>query len=153
MITKIKVFFDKYLVLDENQQALGKTQRLQLATAALLFEISKADYEMSDEELAKIKRLLAEKFSLSSNQLGELIQLAKLEVKQSTSLYDFTRLINDEYSLDDKKQIIYLLWQVAFADQVLDKYEEALIRKIAELIYVPHQDFIALKLQAQNSAN
>ncbi|PCI47154.1 MAG: hypothetical protein COB51_06215 [Moraxellaceae bacterium] len=148
MIKKIKSFFESHLSIQESSPE-DKQTKLQLATAALLFEISKADFDMSEDELEQIKNLLSKEFDLSSAQLDELIGLAQSEVKQSISLYDFTVLINDEYSLEDKKQVIYLLWQVAYADNVLDKYEEAMIRKVAELIYVPHQDFIEMKLAAK----
>lgn len=150
MITKIKTFFESYLVI-EKSDPVNKQSQLQLATAALLFEISKADFDMSEQELGQIKNLLKAQFQLSTEQLEELISLAQSEIKQSTSLYDFTRLINEEYALEDKKQIIYLLWQVAYADKVLDKYEEAMIRKVAELIYVPHQDYIEMKLAAKEA--
>ncbi|PCJ19933.1 MAG: hypothetical protein COB04_04925 [Gammaproteobacteria bacterium] len=151
MIKKIKSFFESHLAVEKSSPE-DKQTRLQLATAALLFEISKADFDISEQEQAQIKTLLADQFSLSGSQLDELVALAQSEVRQSTSLYDFTTLINDEYSLDDKKQIIYLLWRVAYADNVLDKYEEAMIRKVAELIYVPHPDFIQMKLSAKEES-
>ena len=151
MIKKIQSFFESQLSIRDSSPE-DKQTKLQLATAALLFEISKADFDMSEHELEQIKSLLNKQFDLSSAQLDELIDLAQSEVKQSTSLYDFTVLINDGYSLEDKKQVIYLLWQVAFADNVLHKYEEAMIRKVADLIYVPHQDFIAMKLAAKNKS-
>ena len=151
MIKKIQSFFESQLSIRDSSLE-DKQTKLQLATAALLFEISKADFDMSEHELEQIKSLLNKQFDLSSAQLDELIDLAQSEVKQSTSLYDFTVLINDGYSLEDKKQVIYLLWQVAFADNVLHKYEEAMIRKVADLIYVPHQDFIAMKLASKNKS-
>ena len=151
MIKKIQSFFESQLSIRDSSPE-DKQTKLQLATAALLFEISKADFDMSEHELEQIKSLLNKQFDLSSAQLDELIDLAQSEVKQSTSLYDFTVLINEGYSLEDKKQVICLLWQVAFADNVLNKYEEAMIRKVADLIYVPHQDFIAMKLASKNKS-
>jgi uncharacterized tellurite resistance protein B-like protein len=69
-------------------------------------------------------------------------------VDEATSLYEFTRIINDHYSAQQKVQLIGAMWAVAFADGNLDKYEEALIRQVAELTYVPHQDYIRCKLAA-----
>ena len=70
-------------------------------------------------------------------------------VDVSTSLYEFTRVINDHYSAEQKVQLVGAMWSVAYADGDLDKYEEALIRQVAELTYVPHQDYIRCKLAAQ----
>ncbi|MBL4606408.1 MAG: TerB family tellurite resistance protein [Pseudomonadales bacterium] len=126
-----------------------KTQRLQVATAALLFEIARADLEISALEKDKIRTSLSKHFNLSSEILDQIIQQAETEVEQSISLHQFTKLIHDNYSLEEKKEIIYFLWAVAYCDEELDMYEESLIRKIADLLYIPHQDFIKAKLRAQ----
>ena len=73
-----------------------------------------------------------------------------LDFLKSISLHQFTKLIHDNYSLEEKKEIIYLLWLVAYSDEDLDMYEESMIRKISDLLYIPHQDFIQAKLRAQN---
>jgi len=77
------------------------------------------------------------------------VQLAKNKSDEATSLYEFTRLINDEYDYEEKVEMIESMWNIAFSDQRLDKYEDYLIRKIAELTYVSHSDFIKSKLKAK----
>ena len=77
-----------------------------------------------------------------------MIEQASDRVDESTSLYEFTRVINDHYSAEQKLQLVSCMWQVAYADGNLDKYEEHLIRRVAELTYVPHQDYIRVKLEA-----
>jgi len=123
---------------------------LKLTTAALLIEVSKADFDMDPAEKASIIDTLRSTFELSAVELDSLIKLAEEEVQQSTSLYQFTRLVNDFYSYEQKLALISAMWQVAFADDNLDRYEEHLIRKVAELTYVTHQDFIRLKQTARS---
>jgi uncharacterized tellurite resistance protein B-like protein len=76
------------------------------------------------------------------------LSLAEEEVDHVVSLHDFTRSINDSLSREDRVKIVELLWRVAFADAVLDKYEEYFIRKIADLLYVSHKDYIQSKHRA-----
>lgn len=148
MLKNIQRFFNKIpskSLSDEEQK-----QRLQVATAALLIEIARADQHISDKEKKKINAALIKHFNLSHELLNQIVQQAEIEVEQAISLHQFTKLIHDNYSLDEKKEIIYLLWMIAYSDEGLDMYEESLIRRIADLLYIPHQDFIKAKLRAQN---
>jgi uncharacterized tellurite resistance protein B-like protein len=141
MLAAIKTFFSAQLVIvDDNEHTL------QLAAAALLIELSRADFQRDPNEQRAIEQALRNSFQLSQSELDELITLAEQEAKQATSLYQFTRLINDHYSPEQKSQLIERMWQVALTDGDICKYEEHLIRKVAELIYVPHQEFIRSKL-------
>ena len=95
---------------------------------------------------AAIETALQKAFKLSDEQLTKLIDLAEQENRNTTSLYQFTNLIKDEYSLEQRFQLVKMLWQVAMADGDISKYEDHLIRKIADLIYLPHSQFIQAKL-------
>jgi uncharacterized tellurite resistance protein B-like protein len=90
---------------------------------------------------------------LDRREVKELVALAESRVNEATSLYEFTRVINDHYNAEQKLQLIDSMWVVAYADGNLDKYEEHLIRQVAELTYVPHQDYIRSKLEAQTATN
>ncbi len=152
MLQKIKNFFDKNLCIEDHEN--GKeipADKIQLASAALMIELAKADNKTDPREFATILMLLRTNFGLSEQTLNELVTLAEEEVDQATSLYQFTRLVNDEYTYDEKKLLIENMWQVAFADNELDKYEDSLIRKVSELIYVSHSDFIKAKLRVKLS--
>ena len=83
--------------------------------------------------------------------MHELVVAAENRVDEATSLYEFTRVINDHYGAAQKVQLIGAMWTVAYADGHLGKYEEHLIRQVAELTYVPHQDYIRSKLAAQDA--
>ena len=142
MLDKIKQFFTNELTMDssDNEQAL------QLAAAALLIEISRADFQSDSSEITAVENALRKKFHLDENKLTDLVLLANEEAKEATSLYQFTRLINDYYLPEQKFALVKALWEVAIADGEISKYEDHLIRKIADLIYLPHSEFIQAKL-------
>ena len=148
MIDRIRQFFEAHLSPDSTN---GDSQehRLRLACAALLIEVSRADYEVTAEEMTAISRAVRKTFGLSVAETVELIQLAEEEVEGATSYHEFTSLINDSYSKEQKIQLLERLWEVVFADAEMEKYEEHLVRKLADLLYLPHSQFIATKLRAQ----
>ncbi len=148
MIRRLSAFFNSHIALSSSTERQYSAQPLQLAIAALLLEVSRADFTLDDREQHFIAALLNKQFQLPAEQLEKLITLAQQESEQAISLYPFTRLINDHYSPSQKSQLIFQLWQVALADGYLDKYEDHLIRRVADLIHVSHSEFIRTKLAA-----
>ncbi len=142
MIGALKALFEPPARETEEQ----REQRLHLAAAALLIETARADFTEDGVEQAALEKLLCDSLGLAPSEVGELIRRASQRVDESTSLYEFTRVINDHFSPEQKVQLIEDMWTVAFADGNLDKYEEHLIRRVAELTYVSHQDYIRSKL-------
>ena len=120
----------------------------ELAAAALLLEVSKSDYEQHDHELEKIRSLMEQRYGIAPAALDEFMLQAAAKSADSTSLYPFTRYINDNCTNEEKFALVKALWEVAAVDAVIDKYEEHLIRKISDLIYLPHTDYIRAKLAA-----
>jgi len=120
-----------------------------LSAISLMIEVSLADEIMDISELKKIKKVLLNEFEVKENDLENLISDAKKNQNSSTSLYEFTRKINDEYEFDDKKNLILSMWKIAYADGNIDKYEEYVIRKVSDLIYISHPDFIESKQKAK----
>jgi len=150
MIRTIQEFFYARIVTEETTTvSLEHAQRL--ATAALLIEISRADFEVADEEKQAIEEALRDGFGISDEETKEIVALAEREVDEAISLYEFTRLVDESFTPEQKKHIVGLLWQVAFSDDRLEEREEYLIRKIAKLLHVPHADFIDEKLRAKSS--
>jgi uncharacterized tellurite resistance protein B-like protein len=141
LINNIKEFFSSEI----NNPNGDEGHQQSLAAASLMVEVMVIDRDTSDKELTKIKEILKSQFELKDHEIQKLLELAKQEVKDATSLYQFTRLINDHFDYHKKKKLIGSLWHVAFADDVLDKHEEAIIRRIADLVYVSHSDFIKTK--------
>ena len=143
MLRAIQDFFRTKI---EPDKAAGPDRHgLQLATAALLFEMLRADAEEHPNERRMLERALEKTFSLDETETRRLAQLADREAAVSVSLYQFTGLINKHFSPEQKIRVVEMLWQVAYADSCLDRYEEALVRKIADLIHVPHREFIQAK--------
>jgi uncharacterized tellurite resistance protein B-like protein len=146
MISALKALFE--LPAREDPEALR--HRLHLATAALLVETSRADFAEDALEREAMAQLLRRSLGLSPGEVEELLSRAERRASEATSLYEFTRLINDHFNSQRKVDLVAAMWQVAYADGNLDKYEEALIRQVAELTYVPHEDYIRAKLKARD---
>lgn len=146
MIKTIKTLFEDLLSIDKEQTQNKHT--VELASAVLMIEISLADDHIHDEERRVIKELLEKCFDLQQKEIDELISLAEEEVNHAVSLHEFTRLLNESFSMSDKINVIKNLWHVAYADSVIDKYEEYYIRKVADLLYISHSDYIQAKLKA-----
>jgi len=150
MINKLKEFFKNEIALGASSDKSAQQQHsLEQACALLLMEVSNADFEQSNVEKDKIKKILQSLFSLSDEKLNELFEYSKQASKDTTSLHPFTSMINDSYEYEQKVNLLGLMWKVAYVDDELDKYEEAVIRKVAELLYISHSDYIKVKHHAE----
>ena len=145
----IKKFFDLKLAPKSETTQKDPEHATRLAMAALMLEVAEADYQQQPEEKDMLIELARKSFNLNQADADELVELASKEYEASTDYFEFTRLINDNYSEKQKIKLIENLWRIAYADKVLDKYEEHVIRRIADLIYVSHKDFIETKLRAK----
>ena len=145
MLTAIRDFFNSKMARASEPSEDRSVQEIQLATAALLIELAKADRAVDEKEWRIIVDTLERTFHLPTETLQELVSLAEEELQEATDLFQFTQLVNQHYSYKDKLQLLKAMWQVAFADGQIDKYEDHLIRKVAGLIHVPHSDFIKTK--------
>lgn len=152
MIKAIKDFFDSYLIPDSEENREQLQQSIQLAVVVLLIEIAEADYEDAPAERQVILNAIQKQFGLNRVSAEQLIALAKQEHDESTDYFQFTRLINEHYSAEQKIKVMEAFWRVAFADQELHHYEEHVIRRLADLIHVSHMDFIAAKHRVMNSS-
>jgi uncharacterized tellurite resistance protein B-like protein len=144
MIAALKKLFTE--PSGDSEHSADETRRL--AAAALLIEVARADFQQDADEEKAMAELLVSSLGLPREVIDDLLTQANDAVDSATSLYEFTRLVNDHYSYDEKYALVASMWSVAYADQSLDKYEEHLIRRVAELIYVTHQDFIRSKIAA-----
>ena len=119
------------------------------ACIALMLETSMADDLLDESEIKTLKATLINDFKLEETEIDELIEISKKNVDDSTSLYDFTRDINDNFESDERIKLIESMWKIAYADGNIDKFEEHIIRKVSNLIYVSHSDFIKAKISAK----
>ena len=138
----------------ENESAVdSKKNEQELTYASLLIEVINSDNKFDDRERDKLLEILSSKLDIHKEELDNFTELAQKQSEDSTSLYEFTREINDQYEYEEKVSLITDLWGIAYSDGKLDKYEDYVIRKIADLIYVSHADFIKSKLKVKNAIN
>ena len=150
MLQAIQSFFETRIASIARGAGSEDTEHsYRLATAALLVEMSRADRHVKNEELLAVTGAIRRAFELSAAETDELVRLAEVEADAATSLHEFVSLINGHLSASQKQHVVELLWQVAFADGELDKYEEHLVRRIAGLIHVPHREFLQAKHRVQ----
>lgn len=149
MLDSVKRFFDTHLAAAaEAGDASRQEHAYRLAAAALLIEMTRADHQVKGIERDAVARAVERAFELSDSETAELLTLAEEQADHATSLFEFTRLVNRHFDAAQKQHFIELLWSVALADGELDKYEEHLVRKVADLIHVPHSAYIRAKHQA-----
>ena len=122
---------------------------LELAAAVLFFEVAWADHVISDAELQVVRNALVTVFDIDDKTVDELIETSKERHDESVGMHRFTRAIVDAWSVERRVDLVVQLWRLALSDDQLDKYEEATIRKIAELLYIGHGKFIEAKLIAK----
>ena len=148
MIKNLKTYLDNFFQ-ESPDENISHINKIELAAAVLMIEISLADENTGDEEYKIIKKILIEEFGLDEKEIDTLISLAEDEVDHTVSLHEFAETINNELSAIEKTNIIENLWRVAYADAYIHKYEEYYIRKIADLLHVSHSDYIKTKLRAK----
>ena len=120
-----------------------------VASLTLMLEVAWADHEISDDEKRIILAALQETFDKTTNEANDLFEKAVSLHKDSVGSYHYTKLINEQFSYEHKKEIIFMLWQIADSDQHIDQWEEYTIRKLADLLHVDHSDFIDGKLRTK----
>lgn len=151
MLRAIRDFFDRHLAEREALPPHTAEQQLRLAAAALLIEVVKSDAEFSAAERNQVLEAVQRKFGLDAGQARELLALAEAESREAHDLFQFTSTINASFSPERKAQLLEELWRAAYADEVLHAHEEHLIRRIADLLHLPHSTFIATKVRVQDS--
>ncbi|MDG2020305.1 MAG: TerB family tellurite resistance protein [SAR86 cluster bacterium] len=149
MIKKIKELISNLSDKDVQEESQDSSL-INNACAALLIEIAYADKDFDESEKMSLKNSLMTTYKIDEIEIDELILYASQSVQESTSLYGYTRIVNDEFSYDEKLNLLKNLWKIAYADGDLDKYEEHLIRKISDLIHVSHSDYINIKLEVRD---
>jgi len=143
LIQKLKALFS------EDTDTTVDAKALELACAALMFEVARADFAVDESEQRAVNDLLQAEFGLSQEEINAVTEEAADKADAATCLFEFTRAVNDLASADQKRTLIRMMWRVAMADNAVSRYEEHLIRKVADLLYIPHADFIQAKQAAK----
>jgi uncharacterized tellurite resistance protein B-like protein len=132
--------------------AAGKPRDdVELATAALLVEMARADFTEEPAEFEVIARLLEERFAMTAEEIEALVRRAKSRADHAVSLHEFTRLLHEQLDAEEKLAMVEMLWRLSLADGRIDKHEEHLVKKVAGLLYVPDREMIATKLRVMDA--
>ncbi|WLD59478.1 TerB family tellurite resistance protein [Salinispirillum sp. LH 10-3-1] len=123
--------------------------RVDLAAAVLMVEVTMADHRIEPEEDAMLRKLFRESLNLSEADVEKLMVEALAEQEQTLDLYQYTRVINDSFGAIEKFELMVDFWLLGFADGHVDRYEDYMVRKVADLLYVPHSDFMMAKQEAR----
>ncbi len=126
---------------------------IQIASCALFLELANADDDFSDEERKRIIELMKANFKLTDEEIDKLFELSQQQIEKSVSAYEFTEIINEKLSEEEKYEIVKNLWRLAYVDKKLDKYEDYYIRKISNNLHISNQDRIAAKLEVKKELN
>lgn len=150
MLSKFKSVFARR-VHDETIETDSDEQQVALAAAMLLLEVAWADHEIEDRELVAIRASLTRLYDVPPAQVEAVIEEAKVEHDRSVGVHEFTRTLNEHLDLAERRQLLECLWRLNEFDGSAFHYEENAIRKIANLLYLSHSEFIAAKLAAKEA--
>jgi uncharacterized tellurite resistance protein B-like protein len=143
MLNRIKTL----LASGPSAEPEAEHERIQVATCVLLLEMAHTDGEFHSMEGTLIQDLLQHKFDLSEKATDELMEYARQEREASLDLYQFAKQINENFTLDEKLEMMDVLWRIIYADGVLDKYEDYLVRQLATLLRLSHRQMIDAKVK------
>jgi len=149
MIDLVKKFFGKTTKDSPEDQGKETSHDISIATCALFLEMANIDGEFSESERENIISVLKKGYDLSDEHAVALIEASHEELKGSIDLWQFTNLVNRNYSTEEKLQIIETIWKIAYTDGKLDKHEDYLAHKLAKLLRLNHKQLIEAKLRAK----
>ena len=151
MLISIKHFFDKLTNEEVKDSESNLAERIQVATCVLLLETAYSDRKLSKLEENRIIDILKKEFGLNDDLAIELIKIAEEKRKESLDLWEFTNLINENYSIEEKIKVIETVWKVIYLDGKLDEYEDYLVHKLQHLLNLEHKQLIDAKMKVLNS--
>lgn len=152
MLTSLKRFFNKSAVRSTNAPEPASEHDVRVATCALFVEMARIDDQFTAQEVDTIIAILQEKYGLSPEHADALLAEADQELADSVDLWQFARLINENYSVDEKLEIIETLWHMVFVDGKMDRYEHYLMNKLKNLLRLSHDQLIEAKLKVLHSS-
>src|SRR4030065_1384124 len=127
----------------------SERKKLQIATCAIFLEMAKSDDNCTEEERKEIVSIMQRTFGLEKEFVDELIDLTKKRLDESVSIYEFTGIINHNFTPDEKFELMKNLWRLIYTDQILDKYEDQLVKQVGKMLLLEHRDVIAAKLMVK----
>lgn len=136
----------------KEQDPAAREHSLRMATAILMADVAQADSDYSEDEFDLLLRLIQRHFDLSPTEANEIANAAGEQADELVSLHKFTQLLHQNLDETEKARVVALLWKVAYADGRLDKFEDSLVLKISDLLYVNRGKVMQLKHDAAEAA-
>lgn len=149
MFTVIKNILQKGQNSKTSESSADRKKRIQVAAGVVLLEVAHVDNNYSEVEMEHIVATLRDKFDLPADQVDELLELARADREQALDLWQFTRDINNQFSLDEKQTLMEDVWRIIYMDGKLDEHEDQLAHKLANLFHLSHSQLIDAKLKAR----
>lgn len=140
-------------ISDEDIAADERDAAVRLATAVLMVDVALVDSNFDEAEFDQMMDLIRKHFGLGPQEAADLINAANAKADELVSVHEFTQLLHEHLSHDEKARVVQLLWTVAYADGQLDKYESSLVLKVSDLLYVSRGRVMRLKHDAELAAH
>lgn len=152
MLSRIRHFFREHIEIHVAVDG-AESQRVDvsLAAAALLVEVGRADFDYDRQEQAHIAELIGDTLGVAAEDVAQLQSMAEAEAESATSLHQFTSLVHEHFDAAQKAALMEALWRVAFADGQVDKHESHVIRRIADLLYMPQEVYVRTRQRVEES--
>jgi uncharacterized tellurite resistance protein B-like protein len=147
MLDSIRDFFERHLASAGHDELQHRA--IELATAALLIEVVRCDAAITEDERTAVMRAVRDRFGLTDDEAATLIRLAEDQVREANDLFQFTSLINRNFSQAQKIRVVELMWRVALVDAKISAQERHVVRRIAGLLHVQDSDYAAARMRAQ----
>ena len=149
MLQTLKDLFDALTPGTPSDPPETREHSLRLATAVLLVEVMRSDTDMADSERQAVLSALRSEFSLAEDELDRLVELAEQRARDSHDFHSFTSRVNESFEHEQKVRIVELMWRVAYADGQLTAHENHVMRRIADLLHLPHGAYVNAKMRAK----
>ena len=151
MLDSLKRFFSPAAAGERGASGSDPEHDVRIATCALFLEMARIDGKFTPEEMETVLSIMKEKYGLSGEHADALVADADKELENSVDLWQFARLINENYSIDEKLEIIETLWQMVYVDGKMDEYEHYLMSKLKNLLRLSHDQLIGAKKKVLKS--
>jgi uncharacterized tellurite resistance protein B-like protein len=147
MVSFLKKFLDSGKIDQARYAEASQSDKLQIAICAIFIDMAQADDEFTDIEKNLIIDTLTTRFALAAEDAVRLIDLAKRKMDDSIDIWNFTNIINENLSQDERLNILEIIWRIIFSDGKLSGHEDSLVHKLSFLLELTHEQMIAVKLK------
>ena len=119
------------------------------AATILLLSIANADNIIEKSEIKIIKDIIQDFFSIESEESYSIIENSMIELKQSTSYFEYAQILNENFTYQDKLDFVFCIFEVAHIDNELHFKEQHLIKQISSILNIEHHDLIKIKIEIE----